>query len=132
MGRGPFYGDVEGGAVETVCDFENVLGEFFADVDAEGDADQVGVFEFNAGALVAVVEQDVNAGARESFGKVKARGVERDLAGVGDRDNDLEGGDGSGEGVLGGRGVGLEVANLAAEDSMAEVRMRSSRCHSCP
>ena len=36
---------------------------FGADGDAQRNADQVGIFELDAGALVAVVEQDFDAGA---------------------------------------------------------------------
>ena len=48
------------------------FGELLADVDTVGDADEFGVFELDAGALVAVVEQDVDAGGVEGSGDVFA------------------------------------------------------------
>ena len=61
-------GDVrfDGGvAVVTGDDFEFAVGDAAAADDAEGDADQVPVFEFDTGAKVAVVQQDFDAGLFE-------------------------------------------------------------------
>ncbi len=65
-------GDVGGGVGEAVDEFDFAFGELLADVDAVGDADQVGVLELDAGALVAVVEQDVEAGCVEVGGDLLA------------------------------------------------------------
>ena len=65
-----------------------------ADVDAIGDADEVCVFEFDAGALVAVVEEDVEAGGGEVGGDFFSGGEEGARPDVGDGDDDLEGCDG--------------------------------------
>jgi hypothetical protein len=63
--------DCPGWVGEAVEEFDFAFGELLADGDAEGDADEVGVFEFDAGALVAVIEEDVESGGgrgrRRSF-----------------------------------------------------------------
>jgi hypothetical protein len=82
---------------EAVEEFDFAFGEFFADGDAKGDADQVGVFEFDAGALVAVIEEDVESGGFEDEGDLLSGGEEFGLADVGDGDDDLEGGYGRGQ-----------------------------------
>ena len=56
------YGDVGGLISEAVEELDLALGELLADCDAVRDADEVCVFELDAGALVAVVEEDVDSG----------------------------------------------------------------------
>ena len=56
------------GCGEAVEEFDVAFGQFFAYGDAVGDADEIGVFELDAGALVAVVEEDVEAGGGEVGG----------------------------------------------------------------
>ncbi len=73
------------------------LGQFLADGDAEGDADQVGILELHAGTLVAIVEQGVQperqAFAVDLLGGFRLRGV-----GVVDRrDHHVERRDGGGQ-----------------------------------
>ena len=91
---------VGGGVGEAVDEFYLAFGEFLSDVDTVGDADEFRVLELDARALVAVVEQDVEAGGFEFGGDLLAGGDELGLARVGDADDDLEGGDAGGEGVL--------------------------------
>ena len=78
---GAVDGEVGGGVGEAVDEFDVAFGELLADVDAVGDADQFGVFELDAGALVAVVEEDVDAGGVEGCGDLFAGGEEVGLRG---------------------------------------------------
>ena len=92
-------GQVGGGVGEAVEEFYLAFRQFFAYGDAVGDAGEVGVFELDAGAFVAVVEQDVEACGGEVGGKFFGGFDERLLLDVGDGDDDLEGCDGGGQGV---------------------------------
>ncbi len=58
-------GDVLVCGLEAIEEFYLAFGYSAADVDAIGDAGEVCVFELDAGALVAVVEEDVEAGGGE-------------------------------------------------------------------
>ena len=93
-------GEVGGGSGEAVDEFDLAFGEFLADVDTVGDADEFSVLELDAGALVAVVEQDVDACGFEIGGDLFAGGEQRLLADVGDGDDDLIRRDGGRQSVL--------------------------------
>ena len=66
------------------------LGGFLTYIDAIRDADKIGIFEFDAGALVAVIEQDVDAGGFELGGELLA-GLRGGVGNVGDGDDDVKG-----------------------------------------
>ena len=87
------------GIAQPVDHFDLSFGKFLADVDPERDAGQVGVLEFDAGALVAVVEQGIKAGAVEVGGECFTCCEKVGFADVGDGDDDVEGGDGRRERV---------------------------------
>ena len=72
----------------AVDQLDLTVGELLADVDTKGDADQFSVLELHAGALVAVVEQHVDARGFEFGGELLSGGEQR-LADVGDGDDDL-------------------------------------------
>ncbi len=98
-------GDIGGFVAEAVGELDEALGETLADGDSERDADDVGVFEFDAGALVTVVQEDVEAGSFKCEGDLLATKAEGVFADVGDGDDGGEGGDGGWKGVggVGGR-----------------------------
>src|ERR1700691_2725496 len=77
--------------------FYIALGSFLADIDAVGNSDQVGIFEFDAGALVAVIKQYVEAGSFKLRGEGLAGCGERGVRRVGDGDDDGERRDGGRE-----------------------------------
>ncbi len=83
-----------GFAGEAVDDFDFIFGDTSSDVDTKGYTGEVGVLEFNAGALVAVVEENVEAGGGEAGGDLFAGFEKRRFADVGDGNDDLEGRDG--------------------------------------
>ena len=96
-GRGFGDGDIGADLGAAVDEFDEAGGEFLAEVDAEGDADQVGVLELDAGAQVAVVVEDVDV-KRLEFGLELVGGVADD--GVSELDggeDDFERRDGDGE-----------------------------------
>jgi hypothetical protein len=66
---------------------------FLAYVDAIGNADQVGVFEFDAGTLVSVIKQHVEACGIELGGERLAGFGERGVGRIGHGDDDREGRD---------------------------------------
>jgi len=90
------------------------LGEFFAEGDAPGDADEVGVLEFDAGAFVAVVEEGIDALGAEGVVEVEGGGALGFVGEVDGGEDDFEGGDGGGHGDA----VGIvEEFDGAAEDA---------------
>ena len=108
---------------EAVYEFYFAFGELLADVDAIRDADHLGVLEFDSCALVAVVQQNVEACGSELGCDGFAGGEKVGLFDVGDGDDDLEGRDSGWQGVA--FLLAFLDANFAAEVSMAAVRMRS-------
>src|ERR1700731_2551245 len=86
--------NVLGGAAETIDELDFAFAEFLTNIDAKRDAGEVSVLEFHSGALVPVVEEDVEAGLFEVGGDLLAGGGELGVGGVGDGDDDLEGSDG--------------------------------------
>ena len=100
----------------TGDELHQAFGGFLADVDAIGDADQVGVLELDAGALIAVVEQDVETGGFEFGGDLFAGAEQGRVGNVGDGDDDIEGRDGR---------VAARSRWRHCDCSMAAVRMRS-------
>ena len=84
---------------EAVDELKFLFDYAAADVDSIGDAGEIGVFEFDAGALVAVVEENVEACGGEVCGDVFSGFEEGGVTDVGDGDDDLEGGDGGRERV---------------------------------
>ncbi len=93
---------------EAVDELDLIFGDSSSDIDAEGDTDEVGVFEFDSGTLVAVVEEDIEASAGEVFGDFFSGVEEVGVLDVGDGDDDVEGSDGGvesiGAAVVGGGG----------------------------
>jgi len=47
--------------LQTIHDLNDAIYKALADIDAIGDADQIGIFELNARTLVAVVEKNIEA-----------------------------------------------------------------------
>ncbi len=99
-------GDKRGGALNVdllaplaaaVDDFHFALGEFFADRNSIGNADEVGILEFDAGPIIAIIEERVKIHFETALvnrfgGRSKGR--------VGDgyrRDDNIERGDGGRE-----------------------------------
>ena len=89
MGRHGGEGEVGGGLGEAVDQLDLTVGELLSDVDTKGDADQFSVLELYAGALVAVVEQHIDARGFEFGGELLSGSEQRLLANVGDGDDDL-------------------------------------------
>ena len=85
------YVDVLIEFLQAVDKFNFAFSYSAADIDSIGDADQIGVFELYACALVAVVEEDVEAGGVEVGGYFFTGSEERGVADVGDGDDDLKG-----------------------------------------
>ncbi len=54
--------NVGGGASRALNDLDPIFGNLLSDIDSEGDTDQIGVFELHSGALVTVVEENVEPG----------------------------------------------------------------------
>ncbi len=69
-------GDVLIELLQAIDEFNFAFSYSASNVDAIGDADEVGVFEFDSGALVAVVEKDVETGGGEVGGDFFSGGEE--------------------------------------------------------
>ena len=91
-------GDVDGLGAEAIGELDEAFGKALADRDAKGDADEIGVFELDAGALVAVVKEGVEAGGFQPDRNLFAAEAEGLFTDVGNGNDDGEGGDGGREG----------------------------------
>ena len=86
---------------QAIYEFNFSFSYASSDVDSIWDTDKVSVLEFDPGALVAVVQKDVEAGVRKASGDLLTRSYERGVSCVGDRDDYLEGSDGRMQGIGG-------------------------------
>ena len=83
--------NVVGLVVQPIEEFDLAFAELFADGDAVRDADEGGVFELDPSALVAVIEEDVDAGVVERSGDLLGVFNKRWLLYVGDGDDERGG-----------------------------------------
>ena len=110
-GRYLIYVDILIELLQAIDKFNFTFSYSASDIDSIGDANQVSVFEFYACALVAVVEEDVEASGSEVGGYFFTGSEEGSVTDVGDGDDDLEWGNGWVEGVsraIVGGGGGLD------------------------
>ena len=85
-----YIGALAGGAGYQ---FHLAVGGLLTYIDAIWNADKVRILEFDAGALVSVIQEDVDAGGVEFGGELLAGGLESGVGNVGDGDDDIEGSD---------------------------------------
>lgn len=87
-------GNVLINVLQPVNKFNLVFCYSAANIDAIGDTDEIGIFELYAGAFIAVVEEDIDAGGFEICSYSFSCGEESGIVDVGNGDDDLKGCDG--------------------------------------
>src|SRR4051794_34161877 len=73
------------------------LGNLLANIDPEGDPDQISVFELHSGALIAIVEENVVSGTFKLFCDLLSSGHQRRIADICGHNNHVKGSNGGHE-----------------------------------